>query len=89
MYVITVNTNSWIEGSDTEIRLEFEDDARAEAEKWSGPSENMLEKCFWRLVHERWEEVRGASVRFKISRLDVLGLIERLRLVNAEKRVES
>lgn len=84
MHVISVNTGEWIEGSNTEVFVEFEDDARAEAEKWSGPGENMLEKCFWRLLHERRAEVHGTSVRFRVSRRDVLGLIENLRIANAE-----
>ncbi len=84
MHVVSTNTSRWIEGSNTEIRVEFEDDARAEAEKWNGPGENMLEKCFWRLLSERWNEISGESVRFKVSRDEVLGLIERLRIANDE-----
>ena len=78
MYVITTNTSGWVKGSNTDIRVEFEDDAKAEAEIWSGPGENMLEKCVWRLLHERWIEVQGASVTFRLNRQGVSGLIERL-----------
>jgi two-component sensor histidine kinase len=84
MHVVTTNTGEWVEGSSTEIRVEFDDEARAETEKWSGSGENMLEKCFWRLVHERWDEVHGPSVEFRLNRRDVLGLIERLRVANAK-----
>ncbi|MGD0903574.1 MAG: hypothetical protein ABR924_11605 [Terracidiphilus sp.] len=84
MHVVSTNTGLWIEGSNTEIRVEFEEEAKAEAEKLSGPGEKLLDKCFWRLVHEHWDEVRGASVEFKVDRRDLLGLIERLRLANAE-----
>ena len=84
MHVVTTNTSGWIEGSNTEIRVEFEDEAKAEAERWSGPGENMVEKCFWRLVHERWEEVKGTTVSFRVDKQDVLGLVQRLRLANAE-----
>ena len=84
MYAMTTNTSGWIEGSNTEIRVEFEDDAKAEAERWSGPGENMLEKCVWRLLYERRDEVQGASVRFRLSKQEVLGLVERLRIANSE-----
>ena len=84
MYVLTTNTGKWIEGSNTEVVVEFDDEAKAEAEKWNGPGENMLEKCFWRLLHDRWDEIGGTSVRFRVSRRDVLELIERLRVANAE-----
>jgi hypothetical protein len=84
MYVVTTNKGSWVEGSNTDIRVEFEDDAKAEAEKWSGPGENMLEKCVWRLLYERRDDVRGTAVSFRLNRQDVLGLIERLRIANAE-----
>jgi hypothetical protein len=84
MYVVTTNTSGWIEGSNTAIRVEFEDDARAEAEKWSGPRENMLDKCVWRLLYERSDEVRGSSVTFTLNRREVLGLIERLKAANSE-----
>ncbi len=84
MYVISTNTGKWIEGSNTEVTVEFDDEARAEAEKWSGPGENMLEKCFWRLLHDRWNEIDGTSVRFTVSRRDLLELIEKLRIANAE-----
>jgi hypothetical protein len=84
MQVLSVNTSSWIDGSNTEIRVEFEDDAWAEAEKWNGPGEKMVERCFWRLVSERWDEISGDSVRFIVNRNEVLGLIERLRIANNE-----
>ena len=84
MYVVTTNASGWIEGSNTNIRVEFEDDAKAEAEKWSGPGENMLEKCVWRLLYERRHEVQGALVSFRLSRQEVLELIERLRIANSE-----
>jgi len=84
MYAVTTNTSGWIEGSNTEIRVEFEDDAKAEAERWSGPGENMLEKCVWRLLYERRDEVQDASVRFRLSKQEVLGLVERLRIANSE-----
>ncbi|HEV2277295.1 MAG TPA: hypothetical protein VGS02_03895 [Acidobacteriaceae bacterium] len=79
-----MNTSGWIEGSNTEIRVEFDDDAWAEAEGWSGPGEKIVEKCFWRLVWERWDEVSGESVRFRVSRSDLLGLVERLQAANNE-----
>jgi hypothetical protein len=78
MYVITTNTSRCIEGTNTEIRVEFEEDARVEAEKWNGPDESMLSRCFWRLLYERWDEVRGDSVSFRLNKQDVLGLVERL-----------
>jgi hypothetical protein len=84
MYVITTNTSGWIEGSNTAIRLEFEDGAKSEAEKWSGPGENMLEKCVWRLLYERRDEVCGPSVTFTLSKREVLGLIDRIRIANSE-----
>jgi len=46
MQVLSVNTGSWITDSNTEIRVEFVDDAWAEAEKWNGPGGKMVEKCF-------------------------------------------
>jgi len=79
MHVVTTNTGGWIEGSNTEVRVEFEDEAKAEAERWSGPGENMVDGCVWRLLHERWDEVTGASVSFRLNRQDVLGLIDRLK----------
>ena len=85
MYVVSTNTGGWVEGTNTEIRIEFEDDAKAEADRWSGPAENMLEKCTWRVISERWDEVTGDSVTFRLSRPDVLGLIERLRQANLER----
>jgi len=84
MHIVSTNTSGWIEGSNTEIRVEFEDDAKVEAEKWSGPGQNMLEKCVWRLLHERWEEVRGEQVVFVVSKRDVQGLLKRLRIANSE-----
>jgi hypothetical protein len=84
VYVITTNTGGWIEGSNTDVRVEFEDDAKVEAELWSGPGENMLEKCVWRLLFERRGEVCGNSVTFTLGRRDVLGLIDRLRAANSE-----
>ena len=84
MYIVTTNTSAWIDGSNTEIRVEFEDDAKAEAERWSGPGENMLEKCVWRLLFERRDEVQGASVSFRLNRQEVLGLVERLRTAKSE-----
>jgi len=84
VYIVTTNTSAWIDGSNTEIRVEFEDDAKAEAERWSGPGENMLEKCVWRLLFERRDEVQGASVSFRLNRQEVLGLVERLRTAKSE-----
>jgi hypothetical protein len=84
MYVVTTNTGGWVEGTNTEIRIEFDDDAKAEADKWSGPTKNMLEKCAWRVISERWDEVSGDSITIRLSRFDVLGLIERLRVANKE-----
>jgi len=84
MYVVTTNTGGWVEGTNTEIRIEFDDDAKAEADKWSGPSENMLEKCAWRVISERWDGVSGDSITIRLGRSDVLGLIERLRVANKE-----
>ena len=84
MYVVTTNTNGWIKDSNTSIRVEFEDDAKVEAERWSGPGENMVDKCVWRLLHERRDEVRGPSVTFSLNRRDVVGLIDRLRVANSE-----
>jgi len=84
MYVVTTNTSGWIKDSNTEIRVEFEDDAKAEAESWNGSGENMLEKCVWRLLYERRDEVQGISVSFRLNRQDVLGLVERLRIANSE-----
>jgi hypothetical protein len=84
MYVVRTNTSRWVEGSNTEVRVEFEDDAKAEAESWNGPGEDMISKCFWRLLHERWEDVHGDSVTFVLSKRDVQGLVERLRFANSE-----
>ena len=84
MYVVTTNTSGWIKGSNTEIRVEFEDDAKAEAERWNGPGENILEKCVWRLLYERRDEVQGTSVSFRLNKQEVLGLVERLRIANCE-----
>ncbi len=84
MYVVTTNTSGWIEGSNTEVRVEFEDEAKAETDKWCGLGENLLEKCVWRFLYERRDEVQGSSVVFKLNKRDVLGLIERLRTANAE-----
>jgi len=84
MYVVTTNTNGWKKGPNTEIRVEFEDDAKAEADRWSGPGENMLEKCVWRFLREHLDELEGASVVFRLCKQDVLGLVERLRTANAE-----
>jgi hypothetical protein len=71
-------------GTTTEIRIEFDDDAKSEAEKWNGPGENVLEKCYWRSVFEHIEECIGPSVTFRVSRADIFGLIERLKLANSE-----
>ena len=84
MYVVTTNTSSWVEGTNTEVRIEFEDDAKAEAEKWNGPGESMLEKCVWRLLYEQRNEIHGVAVSFRLNKRDVMGLIERLRIANAE-----
>jgi hypothetical protein len=84
MYAITTSSEGWINRSSTKIRVEFDDDAKAEADQWSGPCENMLEKCVWRLLFERRDEVLGEFVRFKVTRDEVLGLIERLRIANNE-----
>ena len=84
MHVVTTNTGGWIQGSNTEIRVEFEDDAKSEADRWSGPGENMLEKCVWRFISEMRDEVHGPSVVFRLGKSDVLGLIERIRIANAE-----
>ena len=46
MYLLSSTMRHTEDGSLTEIRIEFDDDAKAEAEKWSRPSENMLEKCY-------------------------------------------
>jgi hypothetical protein len=85
MYVVTTNSGSWIQDSNTEIRVEFEDDAKAEADRWSGPGESMVEKCVWRFLYENRDEVHGSSVVFRLSKRDVLELIDRLRIANAEK----
>ena len=84
MYVVSTNTGGWKKGSKTEIRIEFDDDAKLEAERWSGPAENMIDKCSWRLIYERRDEIEGDSVTFRLSKGDVLGLIEKLRLANSE-----
>ncbi|MGA2277432.1 MAG: hypothetical protein ABSG00_07500 [Terracidiphilus sp.] len=87
MYLVSVNTGDWVEGSNTEIRVEFDDEAKADAENGSNPGEKLLDKCFWRLVYERWEEVQGASVSFRVDRRVLLGLIERLRVAEAETKI--
>ena len=84
MYVVTTKTSDWKKGPNTEIRVEFEDDAKAEVDIWSGPGEKMLEKCVWRFLYEHLDDLEGASVTFRLSRQDVLGLIERLRIANDE-----
>ncbi len=84
MYVVTTKTSDWKSGPNTDIRVEFEDDAKAEAEKWGGPGENMLEKCVWRFLSEHLDELEGASATFRLRKQDVLGLIERLRIANSE-----
>jgi hypothetical protein len=84
MHTVWINTGEWMKGSNTEVRLEFEDDAKLEAEKWSGPGEKMLDKCFWRFVYENRDKIRGDRVTFRLNKQDVLGLIERLRVANAE-----
>ena len=57
MYVVTTNTSGWIEGSNTEVRVEFEDEAKAETDKLWRLGENLLEKCVWRFLYERRDEV--------------------------------
>jgi hypothetical protein len=84
MHVVTANTGDWIEGTNTEIRVEFDDEATSEAARWSRPGEDMISKCFWRFVHEHWDEVRGACVSFTVGKREVQGLIARLRIANAE-----
>ena len=84
MYVLTTKTSGWKEGPNTDVRVEFEDEAKAEADKWSGPGENMLEKCVWRFLSEHLDDLEGASVTFRLNQQDVLGLVERLRTANSE-----
>jgi hypothetical protein len=78
MYWITVNTSGWIEGGHTEIRVGFTDEAKAEAERWSVSGEKLIERCFWRLVQERWSEVTGDQVTFEVDLPTIEGLIRRL-----------
>jgi hypothetical protein len=85
MYVLSVNTSKWLEGTNCEIRVEFEDDARLEAEKWSGPAENMIERCFWRLVYLKEAEIRGESVTFRLDRQAVLRLVQELHEGDSRK----
>ncbi|HEV2134804.1 MAG TPA: hypothetical protein VGR47_11170 [Terracidiphilus sp.] len=84
MYVLSSTMQHPEDGTTTEIRIEFEDDAKLEAERWSGPGENMVEKCYWRSVYEHIDECIGPSVTFRLKLADIQGLIERLRSVNAE-----
>jgi hypothetical protein len=84
MYVLSSTMEHPEDGSATEIRIEFDDDAKAEAERGSGPGENMLEKCYWRSIYEHVDECRGPSVTFRLRQADVRGLIERLRIANPE-----
>ena len=72
------------DGTTTEVRIEFEDDAKVEAERWNGPGENMVEKCYWRSVYEHIDECTGPFVTFRLKLADIQGLIERLRSANAE-----
>ena len=87
MYLVSVNTGDWVEGSNTEIRVEFDDEAKTDAENGSNPGEKLLDKCFWRLVYERWGEVQGTSVSFKVDRQNLPGLIERLRAAEIETKI--
>jgi hypothetical protein len=81
MHWITVNTSGWVEDGHTEIRVGFTDEAKAEAERWSGPSEKLIERCFWRLVSERWSEIQGTSVTFEVDLPTIQGLISRLAAI--------
>jgi hypothetical protein len=84
MYVLSSTMGHPEDGSTTEIRIEFDDDAKTEAERWSGPGENMLEKCYWRSVYEHIDECHGPSVTFQLKQADIRGLIERLRVASSE-----
>ena len=85
MYWITVNTSGWVEGGNTEVKVGFTDQAKAEAERWSGPNEKLVERCFWRLLSERWDEVQGESVTFEVDLSTIKGLISRLPADEADK----
>ena len=75
MYVITTSASGWLKDLHTEIRIEFDDDAKDEAIRCSKPGESMLEQCCWRLIHNRMDEVQGEAVTFTVSRADVVELI--------------
>ena len=83
MYVITTTTTDY----KTAIRVEFDDDAKQEAVRASRPGENMLERCCWRLIYNRDEQVKQAkedSVTLTVDRLEVLELIWQLREVDGQ-----
>jgi hypothetical protein len=85
MYWINVNTSAWLEGGNTEIRVGFTDEAKAEAERLSSPAEKLIERCFWRLTFERRDEIHGDSVTFEVDLPMIQGLISRLPAFEADK----
>jgi hypothetical protein len=85
MYWISVNTSSWVDGGHTEIRIGFTDEAKREADNWSTPNERLIDRCFWRLVSERWDEVAGDLVTFEVDLPTIKGLISRLPAFEAGK----
>ncbi len=85
MYWINVNTSDWVDGGNTEIRVGFTNNARAEANKWSSPGEKLIERCFWRLVHERWSVIKGDTVMFEVDLETMRGLISRLPAFEEDK----
>jgi hypothetical protein len=80
VYVITTTSTDYL----TAIRIEFDDDAKEEAVRSSKLGESMLERCCWRLIYNRRDEVSGDSVTFSVSRKDVIELIWQLREVDGQ-----
>jgi hypothetical protein len=85
MYWLSVNTSGWVDGGHTEIRIGFTEEAKAEAELWSTPDEKLIERCFWRLVSERWDEIFGDSVTFEVDLPTMQRLISSLPAFEVDK----
>ena len=83
MDVITTTTTDY----KTAIRIEFDDDAKQEAVRAPRPGENMLERCCWRPIYNRDEEIEQAkddSATLRVDRSEVLELIWQLREVDGQ-----
>jgi hypothetical protein len=85
LYVITTTTTD----DKTAIRIEFDDDARQEAIRASRPGESMLERCCWRLIYNRDEEIEQAkddSVTLRVDRSEASELY--LAVAGSRRAVE-